>query len=449
MKILHHAGVVLLSLFATVAVSNSQNSSSTAAKAVADDRPIAITGAKLLTITHGTIENGVLVMTAGKISAVGDARFTAIPKGAQIIDGKGMTVYPGLIDSETNLGLTEVEADRNNNDLSEPGDEIMAHMHVYDAFHAETERIPIVRYNGVTNAVVAPAPDDTMAGQDIFIQLAGRDRDEMILVRDLALAMNFSGDQRRLTGGFEKAKYPMTRMGMASQLRQACLDAQDYSARQADYERKEAEWKKGDHKAPEPTFKRDLKLEALLPYLSGAKPVVLGTYASQDVETAMSLAQEFHLRVILNHITHTQEILDKIASYHVPVIVGPIYDEPLANQRYDAVFSLPAELVKRGVKIAMASYRVQDNRNLPYAAGYAVAYGLPYDEAMKAITINPAEMWGVADQLGSLDVGKTANVVIANGDPLDVRTDVKQVFIGGKAMPMVNRQTRLRDEYTK
>ena len=248
MKTLHHAGFVLLSLFATVAVSNSQNSPS--AKVVANDKPVAITGAKLLTITHGTIENGVLVMAAGKISAVGEAGSTAIPRDAQIIDGKGMTVYPGLIDSETNLGLTEVESDRNNNDLAEPSDEIMAHMHVYDAFHAETERIPIVRYNGVTNVVVAPAPEDTMAGQDIFIQLAGRDRDEMILVRDLALAMNFSGDQRRLTGGFDKAKYPMTRMGMASQLRQACLDAQDYSARQVDYDRKEDEWKKGDHKAP-------------------------------------------------------------------------------------------------------------------------------------------------------------------------------------------------------
>jgi len=169
--------------------------------------------------------------------------------------------------------------------------------------------------------------------------------------------------------------------------------------------------------------------------------------SAADRQTAMALAQEFHLKVILNHVTHSQEVLDKIASYHVPVIVGPIYDFPGPNERYDAVYSMPAELQKRGVKIAFASYGVEFNRNLPYAAGYSVAYGLPYDEALKAITLNPAEMWGMGDKLGSLDVGKTANVVIANGDPLDVRTSVKQVYIDGVAIPMETRQTRLRDEY--
>jgi imidazolonepropionase-like amidohydrolase len=134
----------------------------------------------------------------------------------------------------------------------------------------------------------------------------------------------------------------------------------------------------------------------------------------------------------------------------VPVIVGSIYDAPQANERYDAVYSLPAELQKRGVKIALSSFSdgpSADSRNLPYAAGYAVAYGLPYDEAMKAITLNPAEMFGVGDKLGSLDVGKVANVVIANGDPLDVRTSVQQVFIEGVPIPMTSRQTQLRDQY--
>jgi imidazolonepropionase-like amidohydrolase len=144
-------------------------------------------------------------------------------------------------------------------------------------------------------------------------------------------------------------------------------------------------------------------------------------------------------------------VLDTIAAYKVPVIVGSIYDAPLANERYDAVYSLPAELQKRGVKIAFSSLNengpVSDSRNLPYAAGYAVAYGLPYDEALKAITLNPAEMFGVGDKLGSLDVGKVGNVVIANGDPLDVRTSVKQVFIAGIPIPMSSRQTELRDEY--
>lgn len=403
-------------------------------------KTIAIVGGKLLTVTHGTIENGVVVMSAGKIVAVGSAGSTKVPAGAEVFDAKGMTVYPGLFDAETHLGLTEVAADQNNNDLAETADEIEPQMHVADAFHAETVRIPVERLNGITNAIVAPAPQDSVVGQDAAIQLYGRDRDEMLLGRDVALAMNFEGSVRRHANFEGPSKFPTTRMGVAEQIRQSFLDAQAYEV-------EKAAAAKPDHKGP--PQKRDLKLEALLPYLHGEKPVVLAAYESYEVEVAMEIAKGFHLKVILNHVTHAQDILDEIASYHVPVIVGPIWDFPGPDERYDAVFSLPAELQKRGVKIALATAGrdMGGSRNLPYAAGYAVAYGLPYDEALKAITLNPAEMFGLGDQLGSLDVGKTANVVVANGDPLDVRTSVKQVFIDGVAIPMVSRQTQLRDEY--
>jgi imidazolonepropionase-like amidohydrolase len=419
---------------------------------------IAITGGKLLTITHGVIENGTIVLAGGKIAAVGAAGAVKIPAGATLVDAKGMTVYPGLIDSETNLGLSEIEADEASNDLVETSEEIFPNMHVYDAFHAETERIPVTRLNGITNAIVAPASDDTLPGQDIFIQLAGRDRDQMIIpgkdgAKDVALAMNFSGAQRRRG---KDRKFPSTRMGLASQLRQTFIDAQAYAVTKAQYEAKLEKWQKGDKKDAAPSApKVDLKLEALQPYLRGERPVVLAAYEGYEIEVAMQIAQEFKLKVVLNHVTHGQEILDKIAAYKVPVIVGPIYAFPSANERYDSVFTLPAELYKRGVKIAFSSAGDESGnpggfeRNLPYAAGYAVAYGLPYDEALKAITINPAEIWGVADKLGSLDEGKTANIVIANGDPLDVRTDVKQIYIEGHAIPMESRQTKLRDEYSK
>ena len=162
---------------------------------------IAITGGKLLTFSHGTIENGVLVMADGKIAAVGEAGKIKIPKDAKVVDAKGMTVYPGLIDPESNFGLTEISADQMTNDLVERSDEIMPHMHVYDAFHSDTELIPVARLNGITNAVVAPASEDTVAGQDIFIQLYGADRDQMIMGRDVALAMNFGAEQRRRGSG--------------------------------------------------------------------------------------------------------------------------------------------------------------------------------------------------------------------------------------------------------
>src|SRR5208283_3413564 len=219
--------------------------------------PIALKNAKLLTVTHGVIENGTVVMQGGKITAVGAAASVTIPANAQLIDASGMTVYPGLIDSETSLGLTEISAEAMTNDLVDMSDEIMPHMHTAEAFHAESALIPVARMNGITNAVVAPEGADTLPGQDSFIQLAGASATEMLLIRDNAMPLNFTGDERRNKGGFEKRKFPSTRMGLAAQLRQAFLDAQDYKAKWADYDRKKADAVRD--KKPEPLApKRDL-----------------------------------------------------------------------------------------------------------------------------------------------------------------------------------------------
>jgi imidazolonepropionase-like amidohydrolase len=334
------------------------------------------------------------------------------------------------------------------NDELENSDEIMPHMHVYDAFHAETALIPVTRLNGITNAIVAPANGDTLPGQDSFIQLAGASATEMLTVRDIAMPLNFTGAQRR-NQSFETAKFPFTRMGMATQLRQAFIDALDYDQKIAAYDKKKSgSDEKEKDKAGAPP-KRDLKFEALLPYLRGKKPVVLAAEQPNDLLTALELANEFHLKVILNHVTHSASLLDKIAATGLPVIVGPIYEQPKESERYDAVYSMPAQLAKRGVKIAFASYDSHQARNLPYAAGYAVGFGLSPEEALKAMTINPAQMWGVDKDLGSLEVGKMGNVVVANGDPLDVKTDVKHVFIQGQEIPLVSKQTELRDQYWK
>ncbi len=422
-------------------------------------QPVVIRGGKVLTITHGVINNGVVVIENGRISAVGPAASTQAPANARIIDAAGMTVYPGFIDAESHLGLQEIGSDQMSTDLVEPSDEIMPHMHVFDAFHAETELIPVTRINGVTNAIVAPSEGDTLPGQDSFIQLAGHNRDEMLLGRDVALPVNVSGAQRRTGGGGGGGgqgaglRFPSTRMGVASQLRQTLLDAQDYMRRASappssasPDQNAEAGSQRG--RGASGGFHRDLKMEALIPYLRGERPVVLAAHTSNEVLTAMEIAREFHLKVVLNHIERADDILDVIAAYKVPVIVGPVWTLPETGDRYDAEFKLPAELARRGVKIAFASYTDTHNaRNLPYAAGYSVAYGLPYDEALKALTINAAEMFGFADKLGSLDVGKMANVVVANGDPLDVKTDVKHVFIAGEEIPLTSHQTELRDEY--
>src|SRR5438477_7554849 len=223
---------------------------------------IVLKGGKLLTVSHGTIENGVLVIENGKITAVGSAEEVKIPANARVLDVSGMTVYPGLIDSESYLGLTEISAEQMTNDLVEPSDEIMPHMHVYDAFHAESELIPVARLNGVTNAIVAPQSQDTLPGQDAFVQLDGKSANEMLLVRDIALPLNFTGEQRR-NESWEKRKFPQTRMGLAAQLRQALLDAQDYADRWTDYEKKKSDTTarssdKDDKKGPPTPPKHDL-----------------------------------------------------------------------------------------------------------------------------------------------------------------------------------------------
>src|SRR3954469_19981486 len=197
-----------LVLMATVSAQQSTSMKPAAPKPAAQTQPapasspIVIRGGKVMTITHGTINNGVVVMENGKIAAVGSASSVNIPKNAKVVDATNMTVYPGLIDSFSHLGLTEISAVDMSNDLLETSEEIMPHMHVADAFHAETELIPVTRMNGITNSIVAPETGDTLPGQMSFIQLDGRDRDEMLKINDIALQLNFTGDQRRNKGGF-------------------------------------------------------------------------------------------------------------------------------------------------------------------------------------------------------------------------------------------------------
>jgi len=403
---------------------------------------IAIKDGKILTVTKGVIERGTVLLRDGKIEAVGAN--LAIPPEARVIDARGLWVYPGLIDSQTQLGLVEISAVEATRDLIEPSDAITPHMHTRDAIHAESELLEVARVNGITTALVVPAETNTVSGQSTLIHLFGAHVDELIFVPDVALHVNFGPQVRRAEG-----KFPSSRMGVIAQLRQTLLDAQNYQEQMKRAEKAPGEPEKAGEEAAPRAFKRDLKLEALLPYLNREKPVVVTAREASDIKTIVRLLQEFNLRLVLNHIGYAQDILDEIASWKVPVLVGRIYAMPKEEQRYDAVFSLPAELHRRGIKFAFQSNDAHGVRSLPYQAGYAVAWGLPYEEALKALTIYPAEIFGVAGRVGSLEPGKLANVVVADGDPLEPRTVVKYVFIKGQAVPLETRQLRLYRQYSK
>lgn len=415
-------------------------SSGTAADAGAARNPAAtgttaIIGARLLVVSAAPIDDGALVMRDGRIVAVGPSASVAVPAEATRIDGRGLTVYPGLIDSDTSLGLAERDMDFADNDVAEASQQIYPQARVVDAFNADTVHIPVVRYNGITNAVVAPGDLTSLPGRSAFIQLHADDRRKLIVEPELAMHVYLSSRVRRDGGQF-----PGTRMGVVAQLRQTLIDARAYLA---------------DRKPGTP---RDARYEALAPYLDGSKPVVMAASEGQDVDAALALAREFKLKLILGDLVYARDQLDAVAASGAPVILGPIQLLPGANERYDAVYRLPAELHRRGVKFAFASGgvnvigrfmypRFAQTRNLPYLAAIAVAHGLPYDEALKGLTLYPAQIWGMDKDLGSLEVGKLANVVIANGDPLQMSTDVRQVFVRGVAVPMDSYQTRLRDQY--
>lgn len=412
-----------------------------AAPAASAQGLIAIKDGKVLTITRGIVEPGTVLIRDGKIEAVGAN--LPIPPEARVIDARGLWVYPGLIDAQTHLGLVEISAVESTRDLIEPSHAITPHMRTRDAIHAESELIEVARVNGITTALVVPAETNTVSGQSALIHLYGANVEELIFVPDAALHINFGPQARR-----EEGKFPSSRMGLIAQLRQALLDAQNYQEQKKHAEQARGEAEEGQQEAGPRAFKRDLKLEAFLPYLNREKPVVVGAREATDIKTIVRLLQEFDLRLVLNHITYAQDILDEIASWKLPVLVGPIYSMPKEEQRYDAVFRLPAELHRRGIKFAFQSNDAHGVRNLPYQAGYAVAWGLPYEEALKALTIYPAEIFSVGDQVGSLEPGKLANVVIADGDPLEPRTVIKHVFIKGQEVPLDTRQLRLYRQYT-
>jgi imidazolonepropionase-like amidohydrolase len=388
----------------------------------------AIVHGKLLTISHGVVENGTVVITDGKITAVGGAD-TPIPPHARVLDAAGMTVYPGLIDAVDFDGVTSGSISQSRRPFHSftPGTPV-PNLSVAAAV-GPLDTILVDRLNGLLNAGVSPGTDGPEPGQLAFIQFTDQPG-SLVLSGNAALVMNFG------TGAQRHAMYPSTLFAVADFFREQLTRLRDYRAGLGLRDRR------GKRIADE-------RLDALIPFVDGKRPIIVFAINDTEIGVALDIAQEFGLHITLAGVSGIDTEIDRVAEAKIPVIVGSIWDIPAAGQRFDHTFSIPARLARRGVKIAIATFGQDAGgaRNLPYAAGYAVAYGLPYEEALRSITLNPAQMLGAGSSLGSLDVGKQGNVVIADGDPLDVKTDVKHVFIQGIEIDMKNMQTSLRDQY--
>lgn len=389
---------------------------------------VAIEGGRVHTMVGAPIEGGTVLIRDGRIVAVG--RDLPIPAGAQRIDARGKMVTPGLFESGTNIGLIEIEGIVETNDFT-PGEEedlIAAAFNVVDGLNPNSMVIPIVRVAGITTAVSRPQ-GGVIAGQGVVLDLLGRDVDAMLVRNPAAMFANLGQAARQFTKG--------ARGGTTMLLREVLADAQAYARNRAAYERGESRAYavgRGD-------------LEALQPVLAGQIPLVVDAHRASDILAALRLAEQYRLRLIVYGGTEAWMVADELARARVPVIVKVLGNLPRSFETLGATYENAARLRRAGVPIALTTGESFKAYTLRQEAGNAVAYGLPYEEALRAVTLYPAQIWGLERDYGSLEVGKVANVVVWDGDPLELLTPVEHVFIRGREVPLVSRETLLTDRY--
>jgi imidazolonepropionase-like amidohydrolase len=414
--------------------------------------PIALIGGKVFPVSGAPIESGTVLIRDGRIEAVGQG--IPVPPDAQKIDAAGQWILPGLIDSRTHLGVWEVDLDPVSRDEDERTDPITPQARVIDAFYDQSENIRVTRQTGVAAALVTPGEDNLINGQSALVDLGGEDLDQVLI--KFPVAMHFSlGEPPKARYG-ARTQIPSTRMGSAALIRSTLIQAREYLTKWDVYKEQSLECEArpgGRSKArkeakcpPEPPA-RDLRWDALSPVLKGEVPAIFRAQRMDDILTALRLAEEFKLRLVVSHAAEAYKVADLLDAKKIPVILGPVTTQPDRIETLGAIYENAARLEAAGVRIAIQTDRTNDARTLPWEAGLAVAYGLPWEVALRAVTLTPAEIFGVADRLGSLERGKVANVLVTAGDPFQPLTSVKHLFIRGREVELRSRQDDLADRY--
>lgn len=406
------------------------------------DHPIALVGATVHPVSGAAIEGGTLVFDGGKIVAVGGD--VQLPEGTEQIDLAGRHVYPGLIDANSQLGLVEVPTIRGSRDQSETGS-VNPNVRAEVAFNPDSELIPVGRSGGVLAVLTVPS-GGLIRGLSACMQLDGWTWEDMCLKPSIGLHIAWPRMQPIEAWWLEESagEQSKSRDLALKTIRQAFADARAYrTARQAC----------ADGKGPEPD--RDARWEAMLGVLEGKTPVLIDADDLQQIQAALAFAEREGLRPVIVGGYDAAECAALLKKHDVPVILGGVHRVPRRrNEDYDAAFTLPARLREAGIRFCIAgelggsSGMLPSNlRNLPYHAATAAAYGLPADEALKAITLYPAEILGVADRIGSLAVGKDATLIVTDGDPLEISTHVTAAYIQGRAVSLNDRHKRLWEKY--
>ena len=388
---------------------------------------IAITGGTVYPVAGPKVANATVLIRDGKIVAVGAG--VPVPPDATRIDAQGKWVTPGLIDGAGQVGLVEIGAVAGTREGSVRDDTIAAAFNVAEGINPASVLIPVTRIEGITTVLATPT-GNLVSGQAALIDLDGATIEQMLVKSPAGVVLNASETGKDYAGG--------SRAALADRVRRVFGDALEFERRRADFNRAQIR----------PLSASAADLEALLPVLHGQEPLIAYANRRSDIETALRLAREFKLKLVLAGAQEAWQIAGEIARAGVPALVEPLDNIP----SYDALgvrYENAALLAKAGVKVALMETDTHNSRNLRQEAGNAVAYGMSWEQALRAVTLSPAEIFGVADRYGSLEPGKVANVVVWSGDPFEFTSGVEHVLIRGKEISLRSRQTELLERYRK
>lgn len=399
-------------------------------------KPIALVNAVVHTLTGQPISECTLVFDAGKITDIGHRMQP--PAGAEVIDLKGKHVYPSLIESHSQIGLTEISSTRATLDFAETGS-INPNVSAHVAVNPDSELIPVTRANGVLIAVSAPA-GGLVSGKASVMQLDGWTYEDMTLKADTALVINWPQMTSRARPGNarQEDRTDENRNQPLKDLRELFDHARTYSkARPAN--------------PASQSF--DSRLASMLPVIEGRIPLLVAADRADQIQSAVAFGVEQNVKVIIFGGYDAEACSELLRRYNVPVIIDAIHKDPRRDHEdYDAAYTLPERLRQAGVKFCISGSgrsETWNTRNLPYQAATAAAYGLPYDDALRSVTVWPAEILGIADRVGTLEKGKDATLFVSDGDPLETETHITAAWIQGRKVDLTSRHTQLFDKYSE
>ncbi|WP_440998842.1 amidohydrolase family protein [Fodinibius sp. SL11] len=396
----------------------------------------AITNATIHTVTNGVVENGTVLINGEKITEVGTN--INIPSGYKQIDGSGKHVYPGFIDAGTQLGLQEIGAVAVTNDQAELGD-FNPHVRAFTAINPSSVNIPVTRVNGVTNVISMPV-SGRLAGKGTLIDLYGYSPDSMAVKPNAAIHLNWPTSKK---GGWWDDRSDKE---VEKEYKEDLKKLDDFISRAQFYEKMMTDFQNNPDNKEQPD--KDKKMQAMREVVQGEVPVIISVDAKSDILDVIEWTKNYpEMQFILAGVRDGWRVADEIAEAGLPCLVSTLYTPERDYDNYQRPYQNPGKLHAAGVKVAIATGGVENVRNAPYHAGFAANYGLGQQEALKAITINAAEIFGVEDKLGSIEAGKQANLFIADGDPFEPMNHITDVFIRGNKIPMVSRHIQLYEQY--